>query len=312
MDLSVIIPVYNEEENVSLLHNELKEALTPLGRSSEIIFINDGSTDGTMDKLRELKRNNDSLKIIDLKKNFGQTPAIMAGFDSASGDILITMDGDLQNDPADIPKLLTKIDEGYDLVTGWRKDRKDHFLLRTLPSVIANFLISKVLKTNIHDIGCTLNAYKKDVTKNMKLYGEMHRFIPAIANWRGAKITEIETNHRPRKYGKTKYGLNRTVKVILDLLLMAFLSEYSTKPLRFFGGIGLISSAFGFICFLCVVLMKIAAKVDMTGNPLLILSVLFFLVSIQLVSLGVLGEINIRTYYESQDKKTYYINEFLK
>lgn len=312
MDLSVIIPVYNEEENVSLLHNELKEALTPLGRSSEIIFINDGSTDGTMDKLRELKRNNDSLKIIDLKKNFGQTPAIMAGFDSASGDILITMDGDLQNDPADIPKLLTKIDEGYDLVTGWRKDRKDHFLLRTLPSVIANFLISKVLKTNIHDYGCTLKAYKKDVTKNMKLYGEMHRFIPAIANWRGAKITEIETNHRPRKYGKTKYGLNRTVKVILDLLLMAFLSEYSTKPLRFFGGIGLISSAFGFICFLCVVLMKIAAKVDMTGNPLLILSVLFFLVSIQLVSLGFLGEINIRTYYESQDKKTYYINEFLK
>jgi glycosyltransferase involved in cell wall biosynthesis len=235
----------------------------------------------------------------------------MAGFDAATGDILITMDGDLQNDPGDIPAFLARINEGFDLVTGWRKKRKDNVLLRIIPSVTANFIISKVLKTNIHDYGCTLKAYRKDITKNMRLYGEMHRFIPAIANWRGAKITEIETNHRPRKYGKTKYGLNRTVKIILDLLLMAFLSEYSTKPLRFFGGIGLASSFLGTLLLLVVIYMKIFSNVDMTGNPLLILSVLFFLVSIQLISLGFLGEINIRTYYETQNKKTYYINEII-
>lgn len=309
MELSVIIPVYNEDENIPILYNELKSVMSSLKRSYEIIFINDGSTDRTIEVLKGLKSANSDLKIIDLKKNFGQTPAIMAGFDAAEGDIIITMDGDLQNDPGDIPKFLVKMNEGFDLVTGWRKDRKDNFLFRIFPSVIANSLISKVLKTDIHDFGCTLKAYKKDTVKNMKLYGEMHRFIPAIANWRGARITELETNHRPRKYGKTKYGLNRTIKVLLDLLLVAFLSEYSTKPLRFFGGMGLISSTLGFIFFLCVIFMKISAKVDMTGNPLLILSVLFFLVSIQLVSLGFLGEINIRTYYESQDKKTYYINE---
>ena len=310
MDISVIIPVYNEEENIPILYKELTETLAPLNRSYELIFINDGSCDKTLDELKNLRQNN-NLKIIDLKKNFGQTPAIMAGFDASIGDIIITMDGDLQNDPKDIPRFLDKINEGFDLVTGWRKKRKDNFLFRTFPSVIANSIISKVLKTNIHDYGCTLKAYKKEITKNMKLYGEMHRFIPAIANWRGAGITEIETNHRSRKYGKTKYGLNRTFKVILDLLLMAFLSEYSTKPLRFFGGMGLMSSMLGAISFVGVLYMKVVSNVDMTGNPLLIMSVLFSLVSVQLISLGFLGEINIRTYYESQDKKTYYINEII-
>ena len=309
MDLSVIIPVYNEEKNISLLYNEIKDALTPLEKSYEILFVNDGSTDNSLSELRKLSSTDTNLKTINLRKNFGQTPAIMAGFDNAQGNIIVTMDGDLQNDPNDIPELLKKLDEGFDLICGWRKKRKDNFLLRTLPSKIANFLISKVLKTNIHDYGCTLKVYKKDILTDMRLYGEMHRFIPAIANWRGAKIAEVETHHRPRKYGKTKYGLNRTIKVVLDLLLMAFLSEYSTKPLRFFGGIGLMSSGMGFLCLFCVVFMKIVSNVDMTGNPLLILSVLFFLVCIQLISLGFLGEINIRTYYESQDKKTYHISD---
>ncbi|MFC1480618.1 glycosyltransferase, partial [Candidatus Omnitrophota bacterium] len=228
------------------------------------------------------------------------------------GDIVITMDGDMQNDPHDIPGLIGKLDSGFGLVSGWRKKRKDAFLFRVLPSKLANRLISVVLKVPLHDYGCTLKAYRRTVIKDMKLYGETHRFIPAIASWKGARITELEVNHRPRKHGKTKYGLNRTVRVLLDLLLIAFLSEYSTKPIRFFGGLGIISGTLGFFSLLGVIYMKLVNHVDMTGNPLLILCVLFFLVSAQLVSMGFLGEINIRTYYESQNKKTYHINEIIE
>ncbi|MFC1570895.1 glycosyltransferase family 2 protein [Candidatus Omnitrophota bacterium] len=311
MDLSVIIPVHNEEKNIAPLHAELKEVLGGLSKSYEVIFVDDGSTDGTLSELKKIKQGDENLKIINLNKNFGQTPAIMAGFDNASGEVIITMDGDLQNDPADIPKLLSKLDSGFDLVSGWRKKRKDSFFLRVLPSRLANGLISAALKVHLHDYGCTMKAYKRNVITGMKLYGEMHRFIPAIADWKGAKIAEMEVNHRPRRWGKTKYGINRTIKVFLDLLLIVFLSEYSTKPIRFFGGLGLTSGGLGMISLLAVLYMKLFGGTDMTGNPLLILSVLFFLVSIQLISMGFLGEINIRTYYESQDKKTYHVKEII-
>ncbi|MFH1665096.1 MAG: glycosyltransferase family 2 protein [Candidatus Omnitrophota bacterium] len=312
MDLSIVIPVYNEYANISTLCGEIKKVTALLDISYEIIFINDGSTDNTLETLKTARRHDPAIKIIDLQRNFGQTAAIMAGFDTAKGEIVVTMDGDLQNDPKDIPGLIDKLNSGYDLVSGWRKKRKDAFLLRILPSRAANRLISFILKTPLHDYGCAIKAYRKNVIKNMRLYGEMHRFIPAIANWRGAKIAEVEVTHRPRQHGKAKYGINRTSKVLLDLLLVAFLSEYSTKPIRFFGGMGIITGTLGFISFLFVAYMKLANKIDMTGNPLLILGVLFSLVSIQLISMGFLGEINIRIYYESQDKKTYHIREIIE
>ena len=311
MEISVIIPVYNEEKNIRPLCDEISEVLGKYGRSYEVIFINDGSTDNTLQELTGIKQSDPHLKIIDLNRNFGQTPAIMAGFDMAGGDIVITMDGDMQNDPRDIPALIEKLDSGFDLVSGWRRKRKDAFLRRVVPSRLANWLISVTLKVPLHDYGCTLKAYKRDVIKNLRLYGEMHRFIPAIACWKGARITELEVNHRPRQYGKTGYGLNRTIKVLLDLLLIAFLSEYSTKPIRFFGGMGIISGSLGFLSFLLVVYMKLVKHTDMSGNPLLILCVLFFLVSVQLISMGFLGEINIRTYYESQNKTIYHIRDIL-
>lgn len=311
MDISVIIPAYNEEKNITPLFSEIKTVLDALGKSYEVIFVNDGSTDGTLGELKKLKQEAGKVKIIDLNRNFGQTSAIMAGVDQSKGSAIILMDADSQNDPADIPRLLAKLGEGFDLVSGWRRKRRDPFFLRVLPSKIANRLISSVLKTRLHDYGCTLKAYNRSVLEGVKLYGEMHRFIPAIASWKGAKITELEVNHRARKYGRTKYGINRVMRVTLDLFLMAFLSEYGTKPLRFFGGLGIMNGVCGILSFFAVIYMKMASGIDMTGNPLLILSVLFSLVGIQLVSIGFLGEINIRTYYESQDKKTYHIREII-
>lgn len=312
MDISIVVPVFNEEQNISPLITELSGILSQIGKTYEIIIVNDGSTDNTLAELERIKGSCPELKIIDLSKNFGQTPAIMAGFDKADGNFVVTLDGDLQNDPKDIPGLIEKLETGSDLVCGWRKKRKDPFFFKVLPSKLANWLIAKALKLKLHDFGCTLKAYKKDVIKNMRLYGEMHRFIPAIASWEGAIITEVPVNHRARKYGKTKYGLNRTIRVMLDLLLMAFLSEYSTKPLRFFGGLGVMTSLLGFFSFFLVLYMKIVNHMDMTGNPLFILCVLFMLVSTQLFSLGFIGELNIRTYYESQDKKTYHIRKIIE
>ncbi|MBF0216324.1 MAG: glycosyltransferase family 2 protein [Candidatus Omnitrophica bacterium] len=309
MDISVVIPVYNEEDNIEELTDELSKALSATGKSHEILVVNDGSTDNTQSRLKKIHI--PGMTVISMTRNFGQTPAIMAGFHHAKGDVIVTMDGDLQNDPNDIPKLLEKIDEGYDLVCGWRKERKDNFFLRTIPSMAANSLIGLMLKTNLHDYGCTLKAFKRAIVQNLNLYGEMHRFIPAIAVWHGANITEIEVNHRPRIHGKTKYGINRVIRVFLDLLLVAFLSEYSTKPIRFFGGLSILSGLLSFISLVFVAFTKIFKGEDMTGNPMLILCVLFFLVGVQLLSIGFLGEINIRTYYESQNKKTYLIKEII-
>jgi len=312
MDISIVIPVYNEEANISPLSAEIKDVMTRYGRTYELIFINDGSTDNTFEELKKAKSSHPNVKIIDLNRNFGQTPAIMAGFHYAKGNIIVTMDGDLQNDPHDIPKMVEKIESGFDLVSGWRRKRKDAVLTRVIPSKLANGIISGTLKVPLHDYGCTLKAYKHNIVKDMPLYGEMHRFIPAIASWKGAKMAEIEVNHRPRKHGKTKYGLNRTLKVLMDLLLLAFLSEYSTKPIRFFGALGFLSGLLGVISVIGLLYMKIFEHMNMVRNPLLILSALFFIVSVQFISMGFLGEINIRTYYESQNKKTYHIHETIE
>jgi len=310
MNISVVIPVYNEGESVFPLYSELNEVLSSCGKTHEIIFVNDGSTDHTFENLKNIHSKNQSVRIINLNKTFGQTAAILAGFHLAKGDIIVTMDGDLQNDPHDIPNMLKEIDNGFDIVSGWRKKRKDN-ILRVIPSILANRLISSFLGLRLHDYGCTLKAFRKNIVKDINLYGEMHRFIPAVASWSGAKIKEIEVNHRTRKHGKSKYGYSRIIKVLLDLVVMIFLSEFRTKPIRFFGGIALINLFLGMLSFVGLIYMKFFNGVDMTGNPLIILTVLFILVSVQLISIGLIGEINIRTYYESQDKKTYHIKEII-
>lgn len=312
MDITIVVPIYNEEANIALLVTEISSVMNKMEESYELLLINDGSTDNSFTEMKKAKVAIPQIKIIDFKRNFGQTPAIMAGFNNALGNIIITIDGDLQNDPRDIPMLVEKINSGSDLVCGWRKNRKDVFLFRKVPSKIANCILAKVLKTHIHDYGCTLKAYRRDILENLKLYGDMHRFIPAIASWQGANIAEIEVNHKARLYGKTKYGINRTIKVILDIFLLIFMAEFGTKPIRFFGGIGLISAGLGIISTITLIYMKVMKGIDITGDPLLILSVLFFLVSVQLISIGFLGEINMRTYYESSGKKTYVIRDIIE
>ncbi|MBN1868975.1 MAG: glycosyltransferase family 2 protein [Candidatus Omnitrophica bacterium] len=310
MDVSIIIPVYNEDKNIPILYREFNEVLPGLKKEYEIIFINDGSTDRSLENLKEICSKDKKVRVINLKRNFGQTAAIAAGFDHAEGEIIITMDSDLQNDPRDIPKLIAEIHKGFDIVNGWRRKRKDPFL-RVILSRTASALISKLLGLKLHDYGCTLKAYQKKVVKDLNLYGDMHRLIPAIAKANGANIVEIEVNHRRRKYEQSKYGLNRVVKVTLDLILLAFLSEYHTKPIRFFGGLGILSFLLGTLSVIALIYMKISSGIDMTGNPVLILAVLFFLVSLQLISIGFVSEINIRTYYESQNKKIYSVKEII-
>jgi glycosyltransferase involved in cell wall biosynthesis len=311
MNLSIIIPLYNESKNVPVLYNELNEVLPGLNKEYEIVFINDGSTDNTLENLKEVYAKDRKVRIIDLKRNFGQTAAIAAGFDYSEGEIVITMDGDLQNDPHDIPKLLEEISKGYDIVNGWRRKRKDPFL-RVLLSRMASLLISKVLGLKLHDYGCTLKAYQRKIVKDLALYGDMHRLIPAVANSNGASISEIEVNHRRRKFERSKYGLNRIIQVSLDLLLLSFLSEYHTKPIRFFGGLGIISFLLGILSGIILIYMKVFLGMDMTGNPVLTLVVLFILVSMQFISIGFVSEINIRTYYESQNKRIYSVKEIIR
>ncbi|MBA3071229.1 MAG: glycosyltransferase family 2 protein, partial [Nitrospirae bacterium] len=256
MKVSVVIPLYNEEENIAILHERLKETLDRIGCDYEIIYVDDGSADRTLAGLEKIQAEDKKVVILSLRRNFGQTAAFAAGFDFARGDIVITMDGDLQNDPADIPKFLDLIKD-HDLVSGWRKKRKDAFITRRLPSMLANWIISKVTGVKLHDYGCSLKAYRREVIKNLKLYGEMHRFIPAVASWYGVRVVEVETTHYPRLRGKSKYGLSRTMKVILDLITVKFLQSFSTKPLQFFGPIGLFSSAAGFLISLYLSIEKI-------------------------------------------------------
>jgi len=310
--LSIVIPVYNEEENVPLLYRELKEVLENLPYDYEIIFVNDGSRDRTGEVLEEIAQKDEKVKVIEFARNYGQTSAMMAGMDFASGDVIITMDGDLQNDPKDIPKLLEKIREGYDVVSGWRKNRKDAAISRKLPSKIANWLIGKITGVRIHDYGCTLKAYRSDVIKRVRLYGELHRFIPALASTVTSvdKIIEIPVNHRPRRFGKSKYGISRTFKVLSDLFFIWFLKKFMQKPIHFFGILGLILFTVGFIPFLYLVGLKLTGH-SIGGRPLLTISVLFILSGLQMFTTGIISEILMRIYYESQDKTPYVIRRVI-
>lgn len=313
VDISIVFPVFNEEKNLEELYLKINETLSEIGKSYEIIAVDDGSIDKSFDVLRKFCLKDPKFKAIRFRRNFGQTAALSAGFHHAKGNIIITMDSDLQNDPSDIPRLLEKIDEGYDVVSGWRADRKDKFISRKLPSILANKLIVKMTGVNIHDFGCTLKAYRKDVVENINLYGEMHRFIPALAKWIGAEITEIKVKHHPRKHGKSKYGISRTIRVILDLLTIKFLLSFSTKPIQIFGLIGLGSSVLGFFICLYLSIGKIFFPSEATSltkrMPMLLLGVLLILVGVQLITMGLLGEIIVRTYYESQNKAIYVIKE---
>jgi glycosyltransferase involved in cell wall biosynthesis len=308
MTISVVVPLYNEEENVVELHRRVKAAMDRTGKEFEIIYVDDGSTDRTLPLLEEIQSNDRSAVVLSLRRNFGQTAAFAAGFDYARGDVIVTLDGDLQNDPDDIPKLLDLIGDN-DIVSGWRKKRQDPFLSRRLPSMIANRLISKVTGVSLHDYGCSLKAYRREVVKNLKLYGEMHRFIPAVANWYGVKIAEVETTHHPRLRGKSKYGISRTIKVVLDLITVKFLQSFSTKPLQFFGPMGLLSGLIGFLISLYLTVEKILLGTDIGGRPLLLLGALLIIVGIQFIGMGLLGEMMVRVYHETQKKPIYVIKK---
>ncbi len=309
--ISLIVPLYNEQENVKELIGEIVSAMGKTDLDYELITVDDGSTDATFSILAELQKNCPAMKVVQLRRNFGQTSAMAAGFDQARGEVIIPLDGDLQNDPHDIPKLVAKLEEGYDVVSGWRKDRKDKFLTRKIPSWTANYLISKMTGVSLHDYGCTLKAYRSEVVKHTQLYGEMHRFIPALAKWAGANVTEIVVNHRPRIYGKTKYGLSRTVKVILDLITVKFLGSFSTKPLHIFGGLGLLALLGAFICGITLLIMKFGYGYSMNRNPLLIVGAVLGMASIQFLLMGLLAEMLARTYHESQKKPTYIIRTII-
>ena len=311
MDLSIIIPVYNEEENIAALFAQLREALTGIGRSYEIIAVDDGSRDGSFELLRELHDQDDHLQVIRFRRNFGQTAAFAAGFDQSRGDVVITMDADLQNDPADIPLLLAEVDKGYDVVSGWRVDRQDAFVTRRLPSVVANWLISQVTGVHLHDYGCSLKAYRREVVKGVQLYGELHRFIPALSSWMGVSVTEIPVRHHARRFGKSKYGISRTIRVLLDLLTVRFLLSYSTRPIQIFGGLGLLSFLVGTALGVYLTFVKLALGQDIGSRPLLLLAVLLMLVGVQLITMGLLGELVVRTYYESQGKRIYVVRDVL-
>ncbi len=307
--ISVVVPAYNEEENIPILYEKLVRVLDSLGEEYEIVFVDDGSYDRTPEILRELAEKDRRVKVVRFRRNYGQTAAMYAGFEHARGDVIITMDADLQNDPEDIPRLLEKLEEGYDIVSGWRKDRKDPFLSRKLPSKIANWIISKVTGVELHDYGCTLKAYRSEIAKRYRLYGDMHRFLPALAKRFGARITEIPVKHHPRLYGKSKYGIGRTIRVILDIFLVKFLNEYITKPLYVFGGFGFFLLVIGTLIELYLSFLKFFMGEDIGGRPLLILGVLLILAGIQLLSTGIIAELIIRTYYESRGEKPYVIEE---
>jgi len=309
--ISVVIPLYNEEESVPQLYEELTAALEATGHPYEIIVVDDGSSDSSFDHLQRLHEFDPRLKVIRFRRNFGQTAAFAAGFDAAQGDVIVTLDADLQNDPADIPRLLTKANEGYDVVSGWRVKRRDPFH-RRLPSQIANWLISRVTGVRLHDYGCSLKVYRREVVKNIRLYGELHRFIPAIASWMGVSIAEMPVNHRPRSFGRSKYGtVTRTVKVFLDLLTVRFLLSYATRPIHVFGGLGLLAVGAGSALGLYLTYVKLVLKEDIGNRPLLTLAVLMMIVGVQMISMGLLGELVVRTYHESQDKPIYVVREKL-
>lgn len=313
MKLSIVIPVYNEVENLPLLHRKIHEALDVVPNQDwEVVLIDDGSTDGSREVLEKLAKDDPkSLRVVEFRRNFGQTAAIAAGIDHAQGEIIILMDADLQNDPADIPMMLEKIDQGYDVVSGWRFKRQDTFLTRTLPSRMANWLISTVTGVHLHDYGCTLKAYRREVITGFRLYGEMHRFIPAYAHSVGAKMIEIPVNHHPRRFGKTKYGLTRTLKVLLDLFTVKFLISYANKPIYLFGGLGFALVFSSAIILLTLMFRRIFFDISVTRSPYFQIGVMFTILGFQSVLMGLIAEMLVRTYHESQQKPTYTIRKVI-
>lgn len=314
LNLSVIIPVKDECENLTPLCQRLSRALVPLDLSYEIVFVDDGSSDRTFEILEELSLQDEHVKVVRLRRNYGQTAALQAGIDWSQGDIVVTMDGDLQNDPADIPRLLEKLEEGYDAVLGLRANRQDHLLIRKVPSWIANWLIRHVTGVHIKDMGCTLRAMRREIADDLPLYGEMHRFIPVLAQQRGARLAQIPVLHHPRSAGKTKYGLSRSLRVFLDLITLKFLHSYVTRPMHVMGTAGLFTMALGLVCFLATLWMKYGPMdkpVYLTGNPLLLFGAMLELVGVQFISMGLLGELMTRTYFESQGKTPYLVRTTL-
>lgn len=315
-DLSIVIPLYNEREAIHTLYEELAGVLDALKRPFEIIIVDDGSVDGSFEVLKQLHQKDARLRVVRLRRNFGQTPALSAGFDAARGEWIITMDADLQNDPADIPRLLAKVEEGYDVVSGWRVRRRDALLSRKIPSRVANWLIGRVTGVRLHDYGCALKIYRREIVKNIRLYGELHRFVPAVASGLGIRIGEIVVNHRPRERGQSKYSgwvstMTRTIKVFLDLLSVRFLLSYSTRPIHIFGSIGLLTSGTGFLLAFYLTCLKLVFGQPVSGRPLLTLAVLLIIVGIQFISMGLLSDLVVRTYHETQEKPIYGIREVL-
>lgn len=311
-DVSVFLPVFNEEPNLRPLHEKLNESLAQLGRSAEIIYVDDGSSDGSLQVLREIATHDPRVRVIALRRNYGQTPAMAAGIHAARGRVLIPMDADLQNDPADIVRLLDKLDEGYDVVSGWRKNRQDPLVTRKIPSQMANWLISKIGGVPLHDYGCSLKAYRRESLEDVQLYGEMHRFIPIYASWSGARVTEIPVEHHARTMGKSKYGLSRTIKVVFDLMTIKFMASYQTKPLYMFGFAGLATFIISFLCAVLALLMKFASwphHADFVQTPLPVLTMVMLVLGVQFFFMGLLAEMLVRTYHESQSKPIYAVKE---
>lgn len=308
-EISVFLPVYNEEPNLLPLHAKLDDALKRLNRTAEIIYVDDGSTDGSLKVLREVAEGDKRVRVVALRRNYGQTAAMAAGIDAANGEVLIPMDADLQNDPADIIRLLDKLDEGYDVVSGWRKNRKDKMVTRKIPSMIANRLISWIGGVPLHDYGCSLKAYRREALQDVRLYGEMHRFIPIYASWAGARVSEIPVEHHPRTMGKSKYGLSRTLKVVFDLMTIKFMASYQTKPIYVFGSFGMLAFFVSVVAGLYAVFLKLFHKADFVQTPLPILAIVMFAVGIQFLLMGLLAEMLVRTYHESQEKSIYAVRE---
>ena len=314
MYVTIVIPCYNEAETIPRLVAALdstEATLRQMGRQSEVILVDDGSRDGSFAKLREASATRPWMRLIRFRRNYGQTAAMAAGFKAARGEVVIPIDADLQNDPADIPQLLAKLDEGFDVVSGWRRDRKDKVATRKVPSWIANWIIGRVSGVHLHDYGCTLKAYKREFLEEVNLYGEMHRFIPIYAKWAGARVTEMVVSHHPRREGKSKYGLMRTFKVLLDLVTVKFLGDYSTKPLYFFGGLGFAMCAGGIVTAGFTLFQRFAEHAYVHRNPLFVVSVFLFMLGVQFVMMGLLAELQIRTYHEAQSKPTYLIGEMV-
>jgi glycosyltransferase involved in cell wall biosynthesis len=312
IDITVTIPLYNEEENIPILYARVKTALDAIKKSWELILVNDGSTDASAALLDGIVAEDPRVIVVHFRRNYGQTAAFMAGLDHASGTIIVPMDGDLQNDPDDIGKLLAKLDEGYDVVSGWRKDRKDDAIRRNLPSRVANTIISRVSGVHLHDYGCSLKAYRRSVLDDVKLYGEMHRFVPIYAAWNGARVTELEVSHHLRLHGQSKYGLERIIKVVLDLIVVKFLFRYANKPIYLFGGFGLLNILLGILAGFWALALKLFSGVSLIQTPLPLLAVFLNATGVLSILMGLLAEMLNRTYYESQDKSVYRIDRVVR